>query len=115
MAEDTAIRKLATVLSADVVGYSRLMEHDEEAALAEFKAIRAEIIDPGLQRRHGTVVKTIGDGLLIEFPSIVEAVRNAIEIQTALHERNSAIPEARRLVFRDAGGTGRGLYFRGRT
>lgn len=100
MANETTVRKLAAILSADVVGYSRLMERDEEATLAELKAIRTEIIDPSLKLRHGTVVKTMGDGLLIEFPSIVEAVRNAIEIQDAVHQRNLEVPENERLVFR---------------
>ena len=65
MANETTVRKLAAILSADVVGYSRLMERDEEATLAELKAIRTEIIDPSLKLRHGTVVKAMGDGLLI--------------------------------------------------
>ncbi|MDA1101584.1 MAG: adenylate/guanylate cyclase domain-containing protein [Proteobacteria bacterium] len=100
MTEKITVRKLAAVLSADVVGYSRLMENDEESTLAEVKAIRAEIIDPALRRRHGTVVKTMGDGLLIEYPSIVEAVRNAIEVQEAVRQRNLALPEAKRIIFR---------------
>ncbi len=100
MANVTTVRKLAAILSADVVGYSRLMERNEEATLAELKAIRTEIIDPGLKLRHGTVVKTMGDGLLIEHPSIVEAVRNAIEVQEAVHKRNLEVPEIERLIFR---------------
>ena len=100
MANVTTVRKLAAILSADVVGYSRLMERNEEATLAELKAIRTEIIDPGLKLRHGTVVKTMGDGLLIEYPSIVEAVRNAIEVQEAVHKRNLEVPEIERLIFR---------------
>ena len=100
MSEKITVRKLAAVLSADVVGYSRLMENDEEATLADLKAIRAEIIDPALQQRHGSVVKTMGDGLLIEYPSIVEAVRNAIEVQEAVQQRNLAQPEGKRIVFR---------------
>ncbi|MDP6829558.1 MAG: adenylate/guanylate cyclase domain-containing protein [Alphaproteobacteria bacterium] len=100
MPKQGTVRKLAAILSADVVAYSRLMGEDEEATLAELKAIRGEIIDPALQRRHGTVVKTMGDGLLIEFPSIVEAVRNAIEVQQAVQERGAGRPEAQRIVFR---------------
>ena len=100
MANVNTVRKLAAILSADVVGYSRLMERNEEATLAELKAIRTEIIDPGLKLRHGTVVKTMGDGLLIEHPSIVEAVRNAIEVQEAVHKRNLEMPEIERLIFR---------------
>ncbi|MFP6705084.1 MAG: adenylate/guanylate cyclase domain-containing protein [Alphaproteobacteria bacterium] len=100
MANVTTVRKLAAILSADVVGYSRLMERNEVATLAELKAIRTEIIDPGLKLRHGTVVKTMGDGLLIKLPSIVEAVRNAIEVQEAIHKRNLEVPEIERLIFR---------------
>ncbi len=70
-------RKLATILVADVVGYSRLMRADEEATLASLKALRREVIDPSIAAHHGNIVKTMGDGLLIEFPSVVEAVRNA--------------------------------------
>ncbi|MFP6699510.1 MAG: adenylate/guanylate cyclase domain-containing protein [Alphaproteobacteria bacterium] len=100
MANVNTVRKLAAILSADVVGYSRLMERNEEATLAELKAIRTEIIDPGLKLRHGTVVKTMGDGLLIEHPSIAEAVRNAIEVQEAVHKRNLEVPEIERQIFR---------------
>ncbi|MBT3533934.1 MAG: adenylate/guanylate cyclase domain-containing protein, partial [Rhodospirillaceae bacterium] len=100
MATNTTVRKLAAVLAADVVGYSRLMERDEEATLEALKAIRTEIINLSLQRRNGTVVKTMGDGLLIEYPSIVEAVRSAIEIQEAVHQRSLGVPDDQRLIYR---------------
>ncbi len=100
MANSTSSRKLAAILLADVVGYSRMMGRNEEATLAELRAIRTEIIDPGLERRNGTVVKTMGDGLLIEFPSIVEAVRNAIEVQEAVYQRSLNLPEEQRIIFR---------------
>ncbi len=100
MASETTQRKLAAVLAADVVGFSRLMGQDEEATLAELKAIRAGIVDPNLSKRHGTVVKTMGDGLLIEFPSIVEAVRSAVEVQEAVENRNLEKPDEPKIVFR---------------
>jgi len=93
-------RRLAAILAADVAGYSRLMGADEEATLAALKAIRRELSDPKVNEHHGRIVKTTGDGLLIEFSSVVDAVRCAVEVQRAMAERNTEVPEARRIEFR---------------
>ena len=93
-------RRLAAILAADVAGYSRLMGLDEEGTLARLKEARRELIDPALEKNRGRVVKTTGDGLLIEFPSVVDAVRGAIEVQRAMLERSAAEPADRRLQFR---------------
>src|SRR6202051_178083 len=83
----SAPRRLAAILAADVAGYSRLMGADEEGTLARLKALRAGLIDPAIARHNGRIVKTTGDGLLIEFASVVDAMRCAIEWQTAMAER----------------------------
>ncbi len=93
-------RRLAAILAADVAGYSRLMGEDEEGTLAALKAIRRELGDPKVKEHRGRIVKTTGDGLLIEFASVVDAVRCAVEVQRAMAERNAAVPEARRIQFR---------------
>jgi len=93
-------RKLTTILAADVVGYSRLMGEDEDGTIARLKALRKEVIDPSIARHGGRIVKTMGDGLLIEFPSVVEAVQNAVEIQQAMAVRGTDVPEDQRIVFR---------------
>jgi adenylate cyclase len=93
-------RRLAAILAADVVGYSRLIGEDEEGTVARLKAIREELIDPNIARHHGRIVKTMGDGLLVEFASVVDAVRNAVAVQQAVAEREAAVPEERRIVFR---------------
>ena len=93
-------RRLAAILAADVAGYSRLMGADEEATLAALKAIRRELSDPKVNEHHGRIVKTTGDGLLIEFSSVVDAVRCAVEVQRAMAERNTEVPVARRIEFR---------------
>ncbi len=100
MAERRVSRKLAAILAADVVGYSRLMEADEAGTLAQLQAIRKELIDPKIAEFGGRIVKTTGDGMLVEFPSAVDAVRNAVETQQAVAERNARVPQERRLVFR---------------
>ena len=100
MAEARVERRLAAILAADVAGYSRLMGADEEATLAALKACRRELIDPKIAEYRGRIVKTTGDGALVEFPSAVDAVRCAIEIQRAMAARNTAIPEDRRIEFR---------------
>src|SRR5665811_2381808 len=100
MAEARVERRLAAILAADVAGYSRLMGVDEEGTLAALKADRREIIDPKIAEHRGRIVKTTGDGALVEFASSVDAVRCAMEIQRALAERNAAIPEDRRIEFR---------------
>jgi adenylate cyclase len=93
-------RRLAAILAADVVGYSRLMGLDEVGTLRRLRACRSEVIDPAIAARRGRIVKTTGDGLLVEFPSAVDAVACAITAQRALAERNEGQPEERRLVFR---------------
>ena len=80
-------RRLAVILAADVAGYSRLMEVDEEGTLRRLKALLAEVIDPKIAGRHGRIVKTIGDGMLVEFASVVDALRCAVELQSALAEK----------------------------
>jgi adenylate cyclase len=89
----TVTRRLAAILAADVAGYSRLMGTDEEGTLTRLKAHRRELIDPNIKEHHGRIVKTTGDGVLVEFPSVVDAVRSAVEVQRAMIERNSEIPE----------------------
>ena len=93
-------RRLAAILAADVAGYSRLMGADEEGTLAALKAIRRELGDPKVKEHRGRIVKTTGDGLLIEFASVVDAVRCAVEVQRGMAERNAEVPEARRIEFR---------------
>ncbi len=100
MAQERVERRLAAILAADVVGYSRLVGMDEEGTIARLKALREELIDPSIAQHHGRVVKTMGDGILVEFPSVVDAVRNAVEVQRALAEREADVPEDRRIVFR---------------
>ncbi len=100
MAEKRVQRRLAAILVADVVGYSRLMHTDEEGTLAQVKAYRKELFEPTVAKFGGRLVKSTGDGVLIEFPSAVDAVRNAVTIQRALSKRNSDIPDDRRIVLR---------------
>jgi adenylate cyclase len=91
---------LAAILAADVVGYSRLMGEDEEGTLAALQAVRRELADPKIEENRGRIVKTTGDGLLVEFASVVDAVRCAVEMQTALVERNAPLSAERRIEFR---------------
>jgi adenylate cyclase len=93
-------RKLAAVLAADIAGYSRLMGADEESTLARLKLLRRELIDPKSKQHHGRIVKTTGDGILIEFLSVVDAVRCAIELQEGMLERNADLPQEERIEFR---------------
>jgi adenylate cyclase len=93
-------RRLAAILAADVAGYSRLMGRDEAGTLARLKALRRELIDPMVAEHKGRIVKTTGDGLLIEFPSVVEAVACAMTVQSGMGSRNAATPEDRRIEFR---------------
>src|SRR5260370_25279439 len=93
-------RRLAAILAADVAGYSRLIEADEEGTLNRLRALRAEVIDPKITDHHGRIVKTTGDGLLVEFASVVDALRCAAELQVALAEGNAPIPTDRRIEFR---------------
>ncbi|HEX3523467.1 MAG TPA: adenylate/guanylate cyclase domain-containing protein, partial [Stellaceae bacterium] len=93
-------RRLAAILAADVAGYSRLIEADEEGTLGRLKALRAEVIDPKIAGHHGRIVKTTGDGLLVEFASVIDALRCAAEVQTAIAESNAPLPPDRRIEFR---------------
>lgn len=93
-------RRLAAILAADVVGYSRLIRADEDGTLAALKALHADLIGPRISEHHGRIVKLMGDGLLAEFASVLEAVRAAAEIQQAVAERNAKAPEERRIRFR---------------
>src|SRR5260221_5674862 len=100
MDEERVERRLAAILAAEVAGYSRLMGVDEEGTLAVLKAYRRELVDPKISEHRGRIVKTTGDGALVEFASAVDAVRCATEIQRTMAERNAAIPEDRRIEFR---------------
>src|SRR2546429_9103540 len=100
MAEGRVERRLAAILASDVAGYSRLMGADEEGTLAALKAYRRELIEPKIAENRGRIVKTTGDGALVEFASAVDAVRCAMEIQRAMAERSANIPEDRRIEFR---------------
>jgi adenylate cyclase len=93
-------RKIAAIICADVVGYSRLASADEDRILARLRALRSDLIDPTIAVHHGRVVKRTGDGLLIEFRSVVDAVRCAVEVQNAMIERNTGVPPERRIEFR---------------
>ena len=93
-------RKIAAILVADVVGYSRLTGEDEDRTLARLRALRSDLIDPTIAVHHGRVVKRTGDGILIEFRSVVDAVRCAIEVQNGMAERNAGLPPERRIEFR---------------
>src|SRR5579872_7140950 len=93
-------RRLAAILAADVVGYSRLMGTDEEGTLDRLKTHRRELIDPKIAEHHGRIVKTTGDGMLVEFGSVVGAVRCADEVQRGMVERNTDVPREMRIEFR---------------
>jgi adenylate cyclase len=100
MAEERVQRRLAAILAADVVGYSRLMEQDESGTLASLKARRKEVLEPLVARHQGRVFKVTGDGVLIDFGSAVNAVQCAIELQQGMAAANSNLPETRRIVWR---------------
>jgi class 3 adenylate cyclase len=93
-------RRLAAVLAADVAGYSRLMGVDEEGTLARLKAIRKTLVDPTIASHRGRIVKTTGDGMLVEFASAVDAVRGAVEVQRGMDQHNAEIPQEERIEFR---------------
>lgn len=100
MAEERVQRRLVAILAADVVGYSRLTETDEEGTRARLRVLHLEMINPRIAADGGRIVKTMGDGILVEFPSAVDAVRNALAIQNAMRRRNVDIPEEIRIEFR---------------
>ena len=89
----TETRKLAAILAADVVGFSRMASADEDRTLARLRALRSDLVDPTIAVHNGRVFKRTGDGILIEFRSVVDAVRCAIEVQNAMVERNAGVPE----------------------
>src|SRR5258708_11091366 len=93
-------RKLAAILVADVVGYSRLAGVDEERTLSRLRGLRSDLIDPAIAAHHGRTVKRTGDGAIVEFRSVVDAVRCAIEVQTGMVERNAGLPPEKRIEFR---------------
>src|SRR5271167_3362197 len=93
-------RRLAAILAADVAGYSRLMGADEEGTHERLKALRHELLDPKIAEHHGRIVKTTGDGLLVEFASVVDAVRCAVEVQRAMTDRNTGVDADNRIEFR---------------
>src|SRR6266700_2012741 len=93
-------RRLAAIFAADVAGYSRLIEANEQGTLGRLKALRAEVIDPRIAEHHGRIVKTTGDGMLVEFASVVDAVRCAAEVQAAMAKSNAPLPHDRRIEFR---------------
>ena len=94
------IRKIAAILVSDVVGYSRLTGTDEDRILARLRTLRSDLIDPTIAVHNGRVVKRTGDGSIVEFRSVVDAVRCAIEVQDAMVERNAGVPADRRIEFR---------------
>ena len=100
MAEERVQRSLAAILAADVVGYSRLVEADEAGTVARLKSLQSDFIHPMIDEDGGRVVKVMGDGVLVEFGSAVDAVRNALAIQAEMGRRNADLPEEIRIEFR---------------
>ena len=100
MAEERVQRRLATILAADVVGFSRLMEADETGTLATLKARRRDVLDPLVAQHHGRIFKTTGDGVLIEFASAVNALQCAIDLQQGMAAANGNQPEDHHIVLR---------------
>ena len=96
----TETRKIAAILVSDVVGYSRLVGADEDRTLARLRALRSDMIDPIIAVHHGRVVKRTGDGAIVEFRSVIDAVRCAVEVQEGMVERNAGLPLERRIEFR---------------
>jgi class 3 adenylate cyclase len=100
MAEDRVDRRLAAIFAGDIAGYSRLMGADEEGTLRQLKAHRKELVAPKITEHRGRIVKTTGDGILVEFVSVVDAVRCAVDIQRGMAERNADVPADKRIQFR---------------
>ncbi len=97
---ETVERRLAAILSTDVVGYTRLMRADEEGTLKRFRTHHNELTEPRIDAHKGRIVKMLGDGLLVEFASVLDAVRSATEIQRGMAERNAEVAEDQRIVLR---------------
>ena len=100
MQEDRVDRRLAAIFAGDIAAYSRLMGADEEGTLRQLKAHRKELVNPRITEHHGRIVKTTGDGMLVEFVSVVDAVRCAVDIQRGMAERNANVPADKRIQFR---------------
>src|SRR6478735_5399382 len=100
MPKDQVDRRLAAIFAGDIAGYSRLMGADEEGTLRQLKAHRKELVDPKVTEHRGRIVKTTGDGMLVEFVSVVDAVRCAVDIQRGMVERNASVPANKRIEFR---------------
>src|SRR5262245_56812318 len=100
LSKERVERRLAAILAADIAGYSRLMGANEEGTLAQLKSIRTALVDPAIAAHRGNIVKTTGDGMLIEFASAVDAVRYAVEIQRSMAEQNTSVPQDQRIEFR---------------
>src|SRR3954466_377676 len=100
MPEERVDRRLAAIFAGDIAAYSRLMGVDEEGTLRQLKAHRKELVDPKITEHRGRIVKTTGDGMLVEFVSVVDAVRCAVEIQRGMAERNAGVPQNKRIEFR---------------
>ncbi|HYU14296.1 MAG TPA: hypothetical protein VEK82_17090, partial [Stellaceae bacterium] len=96
MSEERVERRLAAILAGDIAGYSRLMGADEEGTLDRLKALRRDLVDPKIKEHRGRIVKTTGDGMLVEFASVVDAMRCAVEVQREMAERNAGIAAERR-------------------
>src|SRR6516164_5889162 len=100
MAEERIQRRLAAILVADVVGYSRMMQADEAGTLAALKSRRTEILQPLVSKHHGRIIKVMGDGVLVEFASAVSAVQCAVDLQEAMDSANASLAEDRRIILR---------------
>jgi adenylate cyclase len=100
LASEQVERRLVAVLAADVVGYSRLMGLDEEGTLARLKALRKALVDPTIAKHRGRIVKTTGDGMLVEFASAVDAARSAVEVQRGMADQNAPLPQDERIELR---------------
>ena len=100
MSDGRVARRLAAILAADIVGYSRLMGRDEVGTLARLRALRRDLFDPKVAAHKGRIVKTSGDGILVEFPSVVEAVACAVTVQREMAQNNATVPAEQRIEFR---------------
>ena len=100
MAEKRPERRLVAILAADIAGYSRLMGIDEEGTLARLKTLRCHLIDPKINEHRGRIVKTTGDGMLVEFASVVDATRCAVDVQLGMVDRNTDVPHDNQIEFR---------------
>jgi len=100
LASERIERRLTAILAADVAGYSRLVEADEEGTLSQWKALWGTVIEPKIKEHRGRIARVIGDGILAEFASVIDAVRCAVEVQRSVAERNANAPQDKRIEFR---------------